>query len=79
MAEVLRSSIKHDGKVFEAGSPASDLPKGVRETARNNGFLVPGPKKAKAKAKAKAEPEAPETEEAPEEETEAIDEPDSEE
>jgi len=55
MAEVLRSRIIHDGEVFEAGSPASKLPKAVRETARNNGFLIPGPKKAKA------EPE-PETE-----------------
>ena len=47
MAEVLRSSIKHDGEVFEAGSPASKLPKDVRETARGNGFLIPGPKASK--------------------------------
>ncbi len=47
MAEVLRSIIKHDGEVFEAGSPASKLPKKVRETARRNGFLIEGPKKAK--------------------------------
>lgn len=46
MAEVLLSSIKHDGEVFEVGSPASKLPKAVRVRARFHGGLGPAPKKA---------------------------------
>ncbi len=61
MAEVLVGSIKHDGEVFEVGSPASKLPKSVREMARNNGLLGPAPKKVK-KPKEAEEPEVVEDE-----------------
>lgn len=68
MAEVLIGDIKHDGEVFEAGSPASKLPKAVRERARQNGFLIPGPKATSKKAK--AEEEAAEAEDAESDEVE---------
>ena len=59
MAEVLAGNIKHDGELFEVGSPASKLPKAVRERARKIGVVVPGPAKEK-EAKPEPEPEAEE-------------------
>lgn len=38
--QVLRGNLKHDGEVFEAGTPASDLPKGLKQHAKDNGFLM---------------------------------------
>ena len=66
MAEVLYGSMKYDNEVFEAGMLASKLPKAAREHARNVGFLVPGPKKAKApelEAEAEANGNEPDDEE----------------
>jgi len=40
MAKVLHGTIKQDGKVFEAGTLASKLPKKARELAQKNGLLV---------------------------------------
>lgn len=38
--QVLRGNMKHDGEVFEAGTPASSLPKGLKQHAKDNGFLM---------------------------------------
>jgi len=54
MAEVTYCSAKHDGESFEAGTPASELPKVLRESMRQNGLLIPGPKAEKAEKPKKA-------------------------
>ena len=38
--QVTRGDVKHDGEVIEAGTPASKLPKGLKQHLKDNGFLM---------------------------------------
>ncbi len=38
--QVTRGVVKHDGEVIEAGTPASKLPKGLKQHLKDNDFLM---------------------------------------
>jgi len=38
--QVTRGDVKHDGEVIGAGTPASALPKGLKQHLKDNGFLM---------------------------------------